>query len=282
MNKLALETRSGVVAGGVATKCSRYVIHSGLLACLSAAVPALAFDVTEPTDFPGGVSFTSNPSAGTLATGANTVSGALAGNCVIGDCNGASAGDTQDSFLLTVPAGYQISSLTVTTSAVSGPTNFSASMELRSPSAVVQSTPFLSPLNGTTANLLTAPVGAGTYALSVYGQQASAAGAFSLSWSVAMNLAPLVASPAAAVTNLINLISDPFSGLVLTQGQTNSLTDKLENALTSIQLGQIKQAINQLEAFLNSVQASLKTGRMSAATATTLTVAANAIITSLQ
>src|SRR5262249_39981529 len=89
-------------------------------------------------------------------------------------------------------------------------------------------------------------------------------------------------TPTVAVTNLINLISDPYSGLILTTGQINSLTDKLNNVLTSIQTGQNKQAINQLEAFVNSVQASLKTEKISAETATTLTVAANAIITSLQ
>lgn len=265
---------------------NRYAIILGLLVCLTATVNAI--NVTETTDFPGGVNFTFDPSVGTLDQGANTVSGSLAGNCLTGtfglSCNPGTiaGGDSQDSFLLTVPTGYQITSLTVTTSAVSGPANFSASMELRTATAVVQFTPFLSPLNGTTANLLTTPVGAGVYAISVYGQQALAEGAFSLNWSLAMNLAPLAVSPAQAVTDLINLISNPLSGLVLTTGQATSLTDKLNNALTSILAGQNKQAINQLNAFVNSVQTDLKNGKISAATAATLTVAANAIITSLQ
>jgi hypothetical protein len=260
---------------------NRYAIILGVLVCLTTAVKAV--DVPETTDFPG-VNFVSGPSVGTLDPGANTVSGTLNGNCNVGDCNPGTVagGDTQDSFLLTVPSGYQITSLTVTTSAVSGPANFSASMELRTAAAVVQFTPFLSPLNGTTANLLTAPVAAGVYALSIYGQQASAPGAFSLNWSVTMNLAPLVVFPADAVTNLINLISNPYSGLILTPGQKNSLTDKLNNVLTSILAGQNKQAINQLQAFINSVQGYLKTGKIGSQTATTLTVAANAIITSLQ
>jgi hypothetical protein len=97
-----------------------------------------------------------------------------------------------------------------------------------------------------------------------------------------MNLASVVVSPAAAVTNLIDLIANPLSGLVLTTGQANNLTDKLVNALNSIQAGQTKQAINQLQAFINSVQASLKTGKISDPTANTLIVAANAIIASLQ
>jgi hypothetical protein len=271
--------------GGTMSR-NRYALVLGLLVCLTAAVAT--FDVTETTDFPGGLNFTFDPNIGTLAQGANTVSGSLNGFCLVGtfgrSCNPGTVegGDTQDSFLLTVPAGYQMTSLTVTTSAVSGPAGFSASMELDSPSGPVQFTPFLSPLPGTTGNLLTAPVGAGVYAISVFGQNASADGAFSLNWSVAMNLAPVVGSPADAVTNLINLISDPLSGLVLTTGQSSSLTDKLNNALTSIQMGLYKQAINQLTAFINSVQTYLKNGKISAQTATTLTIAANAIITSLQ
>jgi hypothetical protein len=255
----------------------------GLLVCLTGAVAA--FSVTETTDYPGGFSFSSNPSVGTLDPGANTVSGSLAGNCLVDSfglsCNppqAAGGGDTQDSFLLTVPTGYQMTSITVTTSNVTGPAGLSASLDVHSPTGVVLFTPFLSPFPGTTANLLTAPIAAGVYAVSVFGQQAAAPGAFSLNWSVAMNLAPVVASPADAVTNLINLIANPFSGLVLTQGQTASLTDKLNNALASIQAGLNKQAINQLQSFVNSVQTALKSGKMDAQTAATLTTAANAII----
>lgn len=87
-------------------------------------------------------------------------------------------GDTQDSFLVTVPDGFQITSLMVTTSNVSGPTNFSATMGVRSPTNNnVIPTTFLS-LNGTTGNLVASPIGAGVYSISVFGQQASAVGAF--------------------------------------------------------------------------------------------------------
>ena len=75
------------------------------------------------------------------------------------------------------------------------------------------------------------------------------------------------------------MVSNPLLGL--TSGQVSSLTDKLNNALASIQAGLNKQAINQLNAFINSVQSSLKTGKMSAQTATTLLDAANAIIATL-
>ncbi len=86
-------------------------------------------------------------------------------------------------------------------------------------------------------------------------------------------------SPAAAVTNLINLVANPLLGL--TTGQIKSLTNKLDNALASIEAGRNKQARNQLNAFLNKVQAARKTGKMSAQTADTLTNAANAIIAML-
>jgi len=263
------------------------VLWCTTLVCLVSA--ANAINITETTDYPGGVSFTTDPNVGTLAPGANTISGSLNGFCltdpVFGrSCNPGTAegGDTQDSFLVTVPTGYQITSLTVTTSNVSGPAGLSASIELRSPTAIIQFTPFLSPFPGTTVNQLSAAVGAGVYAISVFGQNASTDGAFSLNWTVTLNLASVVVSPAQATTNLINLIADPLSGLVLTAGQASSLTDKLNNALASINAGQNKQAINQLQAFVNSVQTYLKAGKMSAQTASTLTVAANAIITSLQ
>jgi hypothetical protein len=85
-----------------------------------------------------------------------------------------------------------------------------------------------------------------------------------------------IQNPAALVSNLINLVSDP--SLNLTSGQVSNLTDKLNNAQASIQAGLNKQAINQLNAFINSVQSSLKTGKISAQTGNRLIDAANAII----
>jgi acetyltransferase-like isoleucine patch superfamily enzyme len=145
--------------------------------------------VTESTDFSTG-----SVSVGVLDPGANTVSGSLNGTCVIGDCNnGVTSGDSQDSFVVTAPAGYQITGISVTTANVTGPTNFSLSLEVRnSASQAVAFVPFLSPLNGTTANLLANPIGADAYRFSVYGQQASAAGPFSVNWSVAITLEPVV------------------------------------------------------------------------------------------
>ena len=163
-----------------------------LLACLLWGGPVSAISGTETTDFPGSSSFPGS-SVGTLEAGANTVAGSLAGNCVIGDCNGISAGDTQDSFTFTVPAGQQITSLTVTTSNVAGPTGFTATMSMRSPTSTVIPTSFLA-LNGTTGNLVVTPISEGVYSLSVFGQGASAPGPFSLNWSVTLTVAPVVVS----------------------------------------------------------------------------------------
>jgi hypothetical protein len=88
-----------------------------------------------------------------------------------------------------------------------------------------------------------------------------------------------IQNPATLVTNLINLVSNP--SLNLTSGQISSLTDKLNNALASIQAGLNKQAINQLNAFISSVESSVKTRKMSAQTGNTLIDAANAIIAKL-
>jgi len=82
-----------------------------------------------------------------------------------------------------------------------------------------------------------------------------------------------------ATGNLLASLSDP--ALALTQGQASSLSDKLTNAIQSILAGQYKQAINQLNAFIGAVQIQWKNGKISSATAATLTDAAKAIIATL-
>jgi hypothetical protein len=83
-------------------------------------------------------------------------------------------------------------------------------------------------------------------------------------------------SPSAATSALITVINTTELGL--TVGQVASLTDKLNNVQASIAAGLNKQAINQLNAFINSVDTAQKTGKMIPATAATLIAAANAII----
>lgn len=82
-----------------------------------------------------------------------------------------------------------------------------------------------------------------------------------------------------AVTILTNLLSNPSLGL--STGQVSSFTDKLNNALASIRAGLNKQAVNQLNSLVSAVQTQLKAGKISSATANTLTAAANAIVSSL-
>lgn len=86
-------------------------------------------------------------------------------------------------------------------------------------------------------------------------------------------------SPAAAVANLRDLVASPSLGL--TVGQINNLTDKLNNVLASIAAGENKQAVNQLKAFINSVDAAQKTFKLSAQAAAVLIAAANAVIAML-
>lgn len=85
--------------------------------------------------------------------------------------------------------------------------------------------------------------------------------------------------PAAASSALITQLSSPSLGL--TSGQISSLTDKLNNAILSIQQGLNGQAINQLNAFINSVQSSVKTGKITAGAGATLVPEAQAIIATL-
>jgi len=83
-------------------------------------------------------------------------------------------------------------------------------------------------------------------------------------------------TPSDAIGNLINVVTDPLLGL--TGGQMNALIDKLNNVLASVEAGLNKQAINQLNGFINQVNTAVKNGKMSPASGTTLTDAANAII----
>lgn len=90
---------------------------------------------------------------------------------------------------------------------------------------------------------------------------------------------PSAETPAQMVSDLIGQLSDP--SLALTAGEANSFTAKLNNVLLSVQQGLTKQAINQLNAFIKSVQTDAKNLKISSATATTLVSAATALIAAL-
>jgi len=174
------------------------IVFAVLVSLAAGGVMLSAFAITETTDFANGA----NANAAAIATldeGSNTVSGGISGSCNIGDCNPfPSTGDTQDSFNVTVPAGFQVTSFTVTSSNWSGPTNFRATTSVAKVTGTPPTASYVNPAaipttdlvpNGTTANLVTTPLGPGTYGISVFGQSASAAGAFSLNYTVTMVLA---------------------------------------------------------------------------------------------
>jgi PKD repeat protein len=87
-----------------------------------------------------------------------------------------------------------------------------------------------------------------------------------------------VLTPAAALAKMSAYVSG-LSGL--NAGQKNSLLAKLNAAADAAQRGNTGAACNQLNAFVNEVDADLKSGRMTSVDARTLTNAARQIQTSL-
>ena len=156
------------------------------LALTLAAASAQAVGFVEGTDFPNFSSFP-GVSVGSFGPGVHSVSGRIAGNCVVGDCNGPGGGDTQDSFSFTVAAGTLITQLTLASSAVTGPPGFSVSLQLISQGGGVFANVGALPINGQSGNLLSQPMGAGLYSLSVYGQGAAQAGAYSFPYGITFN-----------------------------------------------------------------------------------------------
>ena len=86
-----------------------------------------------------------------------------------------------------------------------------------------------------------------------------------------------IVEPDEAIENLI----DEIEGMDLPKGIANSLTSKLENALKSLEKGKDETAINQLDAFINQVEA-LSGKKMTEAQTDALIEAAEAIIEMIQ
>jgi len=157
---------------------------SGIL-ILSANL-ANAVTVTEIGDFNGSASFSTwgESDIGLLDSGINTISGSLAGTCVPWDCNGASAGDSQDSFLIEIAPGFKIDSIVATTANIIAPAGFSSSLGVYKDSFSNTVLWTYMPFNTSSAALLLSESGTGLYSFSVYGQGASEAGDFSLDYSL--------------------------------------------------------------------------------------------------
>jgi hypothetical protein len=183
----------------------------------SVSFSAHALIYAETVDFPSNGSLTIGDIThiGTLDNGINTVSGALAGSCLswgIFDCNVDSVGDTQDSFVLHIANGYQLDSLILSTSNATGPTGFTASLEVWD--QLTEATGISSigsgyiPLNATSTNQVTIPLGAGDYSVSMFGGQSSVAGPFAFDYSLAFNVTPV------PVPNAAWLFASGLAGLV--------------------------------------------------------------------
>jgi uncharacterized delta-60 repeat protein len=91
--------------------------------------------------------------------------------------------------------------------------------------------------------------------------------------------------PAATPQAAIQLLMDDVSGLaslgVLNHGQANALMAKLRAAAKSVDKGNNHAAANQLRAFINQVNALVKTGRLTAAQGDPLIAGANGVISTL-
>ncbi len=79
----------------------------------------------------------------------------------------------------------------------------------------------------------------------------------------------------------VKVLSSSLPSYPLSQGQVNSLTDKLASAYVSIQQGFNKRAANQLSAALSNIDSWLRTGKLDATTAATLSATLNAVIAAL-
>jgi hypothetical protein len=188
------------------------------IALFSVPFSAQALIYAENIDFPANASVTIGDiiHIGTLDLGINTVSGALAGSCVsfggIFDCNVAPVGDTQDSFVLHIANGYQLDSLFVTTSNATGPAGFTALLDVFDQFTETTGIPAIwrdIPLNATSTNQITTPLGAGDYSVSMFGGLSSETGPFAYDYSLEFNVTT-VPVPSAAwlfATGLAGLLA---------------------------------------------------------------------------
>jgi hypothetical protein len=82
------------------------------------------------------------------------------------------------------------------------------------------------------------------------------------------------------ITLLSNQVNNLVSSGGLGSGNGNALTVKLDYAQASLNAGNVKEGVNQLNAFINQVNAFKKSGKLTAAQAQLLLDAANAAIIS--
>lgn len=171
-----------------------------------------AVTISEPPDLPAILSLdnatgtfdrTNNFSTGVLDSGFNTISGSLLGYCGrhIDPFPGCYVNhfieDGIDTFLIEVGDGYTLNELTVTTTNVSAPQDFVGLISFTRNigfGAYQQVAAFL-PIDSATGNLIGSPIRtglqAGLYGIMVYGDSASQDGAFSLDYTINIDVAPI-------------------------------------------------------------------------------------------
>lgn len=180
--------------------------HLALALAVALPAPALAAtSFSETDDFPGASLFPDfgGVVAGVLALGENTVFGALAGQCVVGDCNPPIDTDAQDSFVVELPTGLQIDTISIA-SLGDGPAGFRYSFAFKDSAGDFNFLDSSLGPNDTTGNLLTAPL-LDTIELSIYGQSAREEGEFTVNYQVTLGVsetATPVPLPAAGLLGL--------------------------------------------------------------------------------
>lgn len=132
--------------------------------------------------------------------------------------------------------------------------------------------------------------GAGSEALALSGNSFAlsriyaAAGSYTVTVGVSDGEATTTSTATVTVLSNAQSIAQALAlvnGLPLNNGNANSLRAKLDNALKSIEKGNITPAINQLEALLNELSAMVNTGKLTAAQAAPLQQLVTRLIASL-
>ncbi len=91
----------------------------------------------------------------------------------------------------------------------------------------------------------------------------------------------VVQTPKEATGSLIDQVQALIDAGILNQGQGNGLIAKLQMAIQQLDKGNTNTAINQLQAFINEVNADISSGKLTPAQGQPLIDAANAIIAAL-
>jgi hypothetical protein len=85
-------------------------------------------------------------------------------------------------------------------------------------------------------------------------------------------------SPEAQIGQMIDIVSQLLDDGVLNKGNANALTQKLENALAQLDAENSEAVCGMLEAFVNQVEAYVKTGRLPEDVGAQLIEAANSVM----